>query len=97
MNQAHVNAMIEEATDLLYSSNNRIEVLQEIITAQQLVIDKQSVYVNILKHNRDHAIDLAQRWENYAASFYALCDPERRETVIQTLNDIAELPQTEER
>ena len=95
MRQSEMSRKLGEAADVLCDNNDLIERLNarlaELNTAleewQGLARD-QNLTLHEYRRRLEQSIADVERWQNYAASFWIIADPEKRGGVLQTLNEI---------
>ena len=95
MRQSEMARKLGEAADVLCDNNDMIEQLnarlKELNTAlegwQGLARD-QNLTLHDYRRRLEQSIADVERWQNYAASFWIIADPEKRGGVLHTLNEI---------
>ena len=95
MRQSEMARKLDEAADVLCDNNDLIELLNARVTELNAALEEwrglakdQNLTLHDYRRRLEQSIADVERWQNYAASFWIIADPEKRGGVLQTLNEI---------
>lgn len=96
MRQSEMARKLGEAADVLCDNNDKIEQLNTALEEWRDLARNQNLMLEQYRRKLEQSIADVGRWQNYAASFWIIADPEKRGGVLQTLNEIDHYTASEE-